>query len=345
MGYYMVKFDNIVTSFSFYNKILPRLHSYFVMGIRDEIMFDFSDVEFVQPLVLPNLMVVASKLKEYFKNPIKLYIPWNPKLLSYLKDINFFLFVKKFSLFEIDERYTGGYHKRVLYDECKTYAFEYGTSKEMIREELRNSISIIEKISQKPSAFTESSSERLLRIITEICHNACNHSGNKCFATFQSNYSTRSKYKKAYIAISDGGIGYYGSFKERLENGRDIDLTVTDKEHFLSFKDDKNLYAILEAIFYRKDFKMFGIYQVMTQVLHNNGVVRIHNDDTQLIFTKKNFLKYINNWDALIEAFKGSLKNVIDNELDIQFSPLRRNESRLAGVHIEMEIPLNMEGR
>lgn len=327
--YYLVSFEQKTTSFSFYNHILPQLHEYFTNHRDNELLLDLSGVEFIHPLVVPNLLVVGSVLKNYFKKPSNMYIPWDPRLLSYLSDINFLNLIREQELFSLDEKFIGGYSSHNINPECKTYMFQFGSSKDDIRTKLKKSETIINFLTDGRS---NEHSENVLRILTEICHNACNHSGSHCFATFQSNLGRNVKYKKAFIAISDFGEGFYNSLISKISSNN----LFINNEAGVSTNEHNNILAILEAIFFRKDFKEYGVYQVISSIINNSGLVRIHSEDTQLVVTSKNFKRYINDYSLLKEELNSSKYD----QLEIQFSPVRKNGTKLKGVHIEFEIPI-----
>ena len=329
--YYIVSFEQKTTSFSFYNKILPQLHTYFLYHRDERLLIDLSEVEFINPLAIPNILVVGSILKNYFKKPCEMYIPWNPRLLSYLSDINFLNLVRSHELFTLDEKFIGGYTSHNINPECNTYIFLNGVSKDEIRTDLKRSETIIEFLSETHNSDV---TENVLRLMTEICHNACNHSGSNCFATFQSNLGRNVKYKKAFIAISDFGEGFYNSLTSK--SSTEYQSLFIKRLNGSTVSEYSNILAILDAIYFRKDYTEYGIYQVISNVLAKNGLVRIHSEDTQLVITANNFKRFIADWNVLLRE----LSKASYSELDIQFSPIRKTETKLKGVHIEFELPI-----
>ncbi|WP_088227826.1 hypothetical protein [Desulfosporosinus sp. FKB] len=334
--YYLVDFDENVTSYSFYSKILPQLHIYFERKLSKSLLLDFSNVNFINPLVIPNIIAVGFILKEYFVKPVELYIPWKPELLSYLDDIGFFAIVRKYKIFNLDERLIGGYESGKINHACKTFIFEPGATKGDIRYTLNKSIKLL--IEEK---YSENTLDDLLNTLTEICCNACIHSGSRCISTFQSNIGSNIKHKKAYISISDYGIGYYNSILKQLSKINELNFISKSQYTLLDIDKHKNLFGILEAIFYRKKNDEYGIFQVFKYVFEQDGVIRVHSEDTQLIFTKNTFLRYINNPNELDEYL--DYIKLANKKSDMQFSPFRKNESRLKGCHLEIEIPLRMD--
>lgn len=338
---HIIKFDEDVTSFSFYNKVIPSVHDYLVNCSNRKLYLDFSDVEFVNPLVIPNILTLAVVLKNHLLEPAQLFIPWKPKLLSYLSDIGFIDIVRKYELFDIDERYIGDYETCTLKNECKTFVFEYGSEEENIFNTLSVSNEVFKYICNENSQTNIEKLDNLKKILTEICKNGCSHSKSMCFATMQTNMSKNVKFKKAYISISDCGVGYYDSIFEKIS---DFGFTpyFMSKDDFLKLQtsEDKDIAAILEAIMFRRHQSIYGMFDVISRVVSNDGVVRIHSFQTQLVFSKNNFSKYISNNKLLLNDFKTKYQQAINTELNSKYSNIRKSEAIFKGVHIEIEVPL-----
>lgn len=341
MTVYNLELDENITSFSFYNKILPKLNYYFKYNRNEQLIFDFSQVDFINPLVIPNICITGLILRNNLEQKVDMYIPWKPKLLSYLQDISFLSIIKQYDLFNIDERYIGGYEVGGLFQECNTFVFDKGSTKAMIRNELLKSEKVISRLYSGSKNFKERAMDEILHVFTEFCHNACFHSGSACFATFQTNLGDKTSFKKAYISISDCGMGYYNSIVQKITD-TDVKLNFLPNCDFNVLLENKNLYGILEAIFYRYNDKIYGIYQLFEYILKVNGVIRIHSEDTQLVFTKKSIENYILNgeWKCLPDYFMNYYYKLKGESLDEQYSPIRVYDSKLKGVHIEIEIPI-----
>lgn len=336
-----LKFEKDLTSFEFYNQTLPSLHHFFNERPSGEILFDFSGIDFINPLVVPNILACAVILKEYFKEPVELFIPWKPKLLSYLHDIKFLEISRTHKLFYLDEKYIGGFKIDSIDKECKTHAFDYGTSLEKIYYELEKSKKIIEFIFKDKFSAKAEKFDNLMEILCEIIQNGCSHSKSMCFATFQTNLGRNVKYKKAFLSVSDCGIGFYKSIYNKINKGEYSAKFVTN-DVFLGLDDKKerDILSILEAIFFRQHENIDGLYDVITRILNQNGVVRIHSNTTQLILTKSNFEEFLKDKKLIFEYFNRKFEELINNKLQIKYSPVRKNEANFRGVHIELEVPL-----
>lgn len=330
---YALKFKNSVTSYYYYNEILKELHEYFLLHKNSELIFDFTNVDYIDAEVIPILLATGCVIKDYLRKPISLFIPWKPKLLSYLCDIGFIDIVRNKNIFLLDERFIGGYAVNTINPECNTYCFEKGTSKDEIYKGLKHSIGIISEFFKGDQLLSESRSKEILEEITEISHNACNHSESMCFVSIVSNL------KKGYatISISDYGVGYYKSFEQKIKNGN-ADLKLISEAEFSQLKPlERNIYSILEGIFHRENSPKYGLYHVVNEILDHNGFVRIHTNNTQLVIKNKSI--FINKRKYPSYLIKRN-EEVQNGSLDIQKSPIRDFNNKFNGVHIELQIPL-----
>ncbi len=341
--FYKISFDEVITTQTIYSKILPQLHKYFRSDSRREldILIDFTNVEYINPNVIPNILAIGLILKNFYLHPVRLFIPWKPKLLSYLFDINFLTIVRKYNIFKIYEENVGDFPINCMNSEYRTYYFENGTNKEDIRYDLQKSISVIRNLYEgKSSDEYDDELKKIIYIFTEVCHNSSNHSEGMCFATFQSNINENVKYKKAYISISDCGIGYYNSLLKKIENNDFIPI-MCNKHEFLELKANKNFIAIIEAMYFRRSSTNYGLFHVISAVMAANGVVRIHSEDTQIIITNKFYEEYLKDLNfedkqkinILLECFKIGENN--------NFSNVRNYDNKYKGVHLELEIPIH----
>lgn len=340
---YRIEFEEKVTTYNFYNSILPKLHYYFRSDSRNksEILIDFSNVEFINPNVIPNILTIGLILKSYYLEPVKLYIPWKPKLLSYLSDIDFFTIVRKYDIFSLYERNIGDYPTDQINREYKTYCFDEDTPKSNIRDKLKKSINVIKTIYEsKDSDEYLDEIMKIIYIFTEVCHNSCTHSEKSCFAAFQSNISEKTKYKKAYISISDSGVGYYRSLVRKLEEKKFKPVLCTENE-FINLGANKNFIAILEAIFYRSNSENYGLFHVISEIASINGIIRIHSEDTQLIITRSFYEEYLIN---VKKTNYYSIKKIYDCFIEGKnnaYDNVRHFKNIYKGVHLELEIPVS----
>ena len=74
---------------SFYNYLLPELHEYYRRSKQSPI-FSIEKAKRISPLVIPNLIGLGFYLRTFHKEPIRLLMNYEPKLLYYLTQANFF---------------------------------------------------------------------------------------------------------------------------------------------------------------------------------------------------------------------------------------------------------------
>ncbi|MPL70090.1 hypothetical protein SDC9_15841 [bioreactor metagenome] len=252
-------------------------------------------------------------------------------------------------LYDFDPRYLGFYnnqnqqnlnnleHKvRIYDDDSYSYYKEFKTStseeldairtdkfndlKPFIEKHFRN---IISKINDERQIKT------ILKVITEIVCNSVLYSGSSCAAMLQS------RNNKTIISISDFGVGFEYSLNKKKEKFgyeyNDI-LKKFPKEDQVKYK---NYLYIFETLEYSKKKSVYreNLYTLLHDVaLKMNGKMRIHYNDTQVIFTSNrcNHCTDINP----IECSKCLLQSYSE---DKYISPVRFFNSKYQGVHIEVE--------
>ncbi len=340
---YGIMFQDNITSNHLYNNILPQLQQYFKNDVNKEmeIVFDFTHVEYISPTVIPNILNIGFILKNYFSSPVRLFIPWKPKLLSYLHDINFLNLANRYDIFLMDSRYIGGYDFNKISPEYKTYMFLNDVDKAHIAYQIQDSVKVIKEICRSNDKMVaDRSIEQILNIFIEICHNACYHSRKPCFATFQSNIGDKVKFKKAYISIADCGHGYNRSIIDKIKENEYNPLFLT-KSTIEIGKKDENYLSILEAIFFRKQYENYGLFDVVKSVIYNNGTVRIHSNDTQLVITRSFYEKYLNDIENNSEKIQ-LIKDIFKEGNSEGKYNVKHYTNRYKGVHIEIEVPIEI---
>jgi hypothetical protein len=283
-------------------------------------------------LVIPNLFNVGLILKDYFNYPVQLFIPWNRKILVYLRDINFFSINNDLKIFNIDERFTGDIPQdRSISDICGTIQI----GRNLKKEDIYNCYISKYKIPIEKRLKDEKLVDRILYVMAELSHNGALHSKGTCFVTFQLN-----QLNKFEFSVSDCGIGYRNSLLDKRKGSffKNFNQTeTTPPNHFSS---------ILEAIYYRKKEyeKVYGVYSIFNDILPLDGVIRLHTHNTQAIFTNYNFSKYLHEDpdENLVKDIINSFILSSDNSTERKYKPVRIDSAKFKGVHIEIEIPFSM---
>lgn len=346
--YLPIGIDNSsLTSYVFYQSLIPKLHKYFKERSAKVILLDFSNVRRVSPLVVPNLLNLGFILKKYYGEPVKIIIPWDIDLVSYLRDINFYHYARHFGIFDLDQGISCDIPKdRTISLNCYTFGIKKGFSDldEILRDHIIKYKKYLIRVFKDETIVNE-----LLKQMAEMClntskyteHSVKIHENDKCieydedeseereisgFATFQVNKTT-----KFQFSVSDIGIGYYQSFNKKLRNGEE--LKFLSKNDFKEGQ-KKHVESILEAVFYRMN-DIYGIYSVLEEVLSRDGTIRIHTYDSQIVFTKNFYNKYLNSNQVL--DYKYLIQSIRES------SSLKRINGYFRGVHVEIEIPFPQE--
>ena len=331
------------TSHLFYTSFMPQIHDYFREKCDEELFISLSEIRRISPLTIPNLLCVGIILKEYLKQEVKLYIPWDKALVSYLKSNNFFQLVEKYKIFNVNES-TVHIMKtdKSLSEYCETHLIQEGLPKDQIfYRYFKKYNSILYQIlcknrSEPDFILYDKIKNQLIDIMVEICHNGANHSRSFCFANFQLN-----KQRKFEFSVSDCGIGLYESFYNKLKTNS-VDLKFCQQKEFIKMnRTTRNLYAIFESIFFRKDDieNRYGLINIFHFVLNSkiNGIIRIHTDNTQVILTNYIYEKLFFKNNISQKELKKSICSFIENGS----KNIRSSGSKFKGTHIEVEIPFN----
>lgn len=298
--------DNL-TSYEFYNAILPMISEVGESG--NDIVLDFSHIKNIDSLVIPNLLCLGQIWKNKYSRPIIIYIPdtyYSGKVKKYLFDIGFTEYAEYYGLFDFIGEIWGGLAKDSIDPICKTIYFSAKQSDDDIIRTVELNvkpfaekyISDFESIRECEDGFFYSND--IVDFLTELVINSKIHAKSISFATLAAKYST----KKICLAVSDCGEGFSSTIGKEMKANSEEE-------------------AIMLGIYKRDQSKVYGLYNIIKQIIECGGKVRIHSNDTQMIFTQKvmgSFLEKRLNCD--------------------EFRKYNIRESVLfEGVHVELEIP------
>ena len=296
-----------LTSYDFFASVLPQI----VNTEEIKIMLDMSNTKRIEPLVIPNLLCLAYKVKIGAQKRLILSIPDTVSggmVKKYLYEIGFTKYANRFGLFDFQYNPYGGLEGKQIDPICGTLVFNADDSKDVIYRGVDRCITPFSEVYLSRFQIFDTEQSIFINEITEfleeILLNCKIHAKSFSITTLHANYSS----KKIYIAVSDIGCGFLGSLEKE---------TIHDERE-----------AILEGVYKRKDSKIYGLFNVIRRVLDYGGKVRIHSNDTQIIFTPR-----IKN-----EFIFGKLQN-----LDSFQKYNVKNTAYYDGVHIEIEMPLEKE--
>jgi hypothetical protein len=326
MNNHEIKIDNYFTSYVFYNNFLEELHHFFRGDFKEtQVIINLTHCLKIDALIIPNLLLVGKIIKEYTNVTPYLYIAdmlQTGDLKRYLKDINFISIAKLYKLYEFDYSIDCGLPPSKMDNLNKTIYFPYETNSQIIWDEITKVMELFSKkyLYKYKVIFNKDEIENTGNILMNICSqlvdNAREHGESISIMTIQYNYSE----EKVKISISDMGNGFKKTVNRNLSNGR--------IEYGLGFNSTNDeLKAIIQGVFSRKNSTVYGIYNTIKTTAENDGIVRIHSRDSQVIFTSKL-------WD---ELNKFDYQTVLK---DKKWKKNFRKVNKYQGVHIEYEIPL-----
>lgn len=312
----IILINKYLTSSEFYKNVLSEVQ--IVLRYHDKIdsiIFDFSGTRKIEPNVIPNLLCLGRVIESILGRKAVISIPdtyEGGKVKNYLYLIGFTKLAGNVFRFEQDPY--GGLNGKQIDPLCGTIYFEDSIERDYIALAIND---LVEPFAEKYlNKFERLSLEdgqmknQITDLLKELAENAKVHGKSYSYTTVHANYMDRI----IYIAISDSGIGFRESciFEHKQ--------ALFEKQVVLH----NELEAILYCVYMRNSSMKFGLYPIIRDVLRSNGIVRIHSNNTQIIFTPR------------------IMKMFMDQKLlkDSSFCKFNvRQELYFGGTHIEIEIP------
>ncbi len=319
MEHFEILLKGSLTSHSFYNQVLSELHEFYLNREKKQVVINFSEVTSIDALVVPNLLCVGYIIKittgiaPFFLIPHSIQ---HSKIKKYLIDIEFYSLARKFELFEFDDYFDCGLEGYKINDINKTIyidGFESDVETYSKLTKLFSNFKSKQLVEFANYNVYSNNDNDLVYFCMEMVINAKKHGKSFCFLTVQYN----DYLKRMLISLSDCGIGFKRSL---LDNG-DVSKKNDD---FSEFE------GIIHGLFKRRDSEIYGLYNILDKISSNNGVMRVHSMDTQIIFTKYLFSRLKNNEFSDIYTF----------DKNFSLSKNVRNNLKYKGVHIEIELPI-----
>ena len=336
-----------LTSHVFYNYLIPLLHTTFTKDHKAKIHLDLRGIDTISPQALVGLLIVGEILRKHYEEPVDLILEWKAELLGYLNEMGFFRINKQLDLFNYDRRLQGGFEpidptdfhfleRFQIPDKSvpDSEVFVYDPVETLTQNVTHLLSSAKNKESFKKFFKSESLYNQFKDIIMELVENAAKHGDSPCYVVAYGN-----RKKGLICAASDIGIGFFRSLTSPDNLGK-LKL-FSQRELFL--KDGRhNLRAILEAVYRRVGTQTFGIASFTDNATSKGGVVRIHSENTQIVFTQRTYREFIGSTKS-DRKFIHDLMNYFEIRKSwapsIRESPLRVWDAKLSGVHVEIEIP------
>lgn len=308
--------NDYLSSSEFYGSVLPEIQ--IVLKYYDkinELIFDFSGTNKIEPNVIPNFLCLGKVIKSLLGHKVTIRIPdtyKGGKLKNYLDQMKFISLAKESFVFESDP-YTG-FDGKVIDPLCGTVCFSPEATDDEIAFVFDNMVNpFADKYLKQYNKLRLDNGQienNIINLLKELAANAKDHGKSYSYTSIHAKYSLHT----IFIAISDSGIGFLEScIKEHLEEIEESGLDIFDE-----------VAAILYCIYIRKTSKKFGLYAVIKDTINSGGTVRIHSNNSQLIFTPR-------------------IKEEFENETLLKDNSFKkyniRNDLEFSGTHIEIEIP------
>lgn len=346
-----IKLVDKLSSYQIYKTVLKQLSLYYSSEDRREVpIISFEDVNYIAPSAMPILMCMINIIYKYHdKTKIKIHCNYQPRLFYFLYHSNFVFYAKeRLKFIDINDENIGGFgeyidhayidrHKLHVYSPIANYyelsAVEQVRERGKIYEHLAYHIVPRDygEVLRGTNMLGEKHVNECIMLISEIIANAQVYSKSLCYSYMMSNkFST-------IIAVADIGVGLNESIRKKRENNlyteEMYDRFYFQKNKIINqFKEIKldDYMNIMEALYYSENQNRINLWYLKNMIVNNNGVLRIHTNSTQVIFT---YNKCSNCKKSCLECLSCMLKDV-----GTPYEAVRIFESRLVGVHIEIEI-------
>ncbi len=304
-------------------------------------ILDFSETSQIEPLAVSNLLCMGKLILGETGTKIVVRIPETfqaGELKFYMNEIGFTKYAYgSEGVFEFETSPYNGLKGKKIDPLSGTMRFSADLTKSQVASGINGFLKPFAE--QYLKSYMEYSEEeggyinKIEHFLRETVNNCCEKGKSDSFMTIHARYRDR----KIYMAISDTGRGFLQSWNETEKDIEKIEDEAKKREEkeaveaaerlLLDGRKPKNeLEAILCGLNKRKTSKIYGLSSVIKETLKSNGLIRIHSNNVQMIFTPK--------WkDAILEQPRTLMQNYGFQKYntigDLEFK----------GAHIEIEIP------
>jgi len=220
MEYYIIDFGKTVYIYDFYNIIVPKLRDYFNMHADRELIFNFSDLEFLSPNVIPHIFNIAEIYKQYCKKKLIIHFSWNVKVLAYFDALHFFQYAESLDIIEYNKEMVGGFKSYKTIDNCRFEVIQKNSSETLIIDQVQIIMQVMNRIEKKDKEFY-SNYESLAEILFHLIHNSTDilRGNSNTYVIFQLNNYNKKYF--AYLSVCDNGVGIKSTIKNKFLSGED----------------------------------------------------------------------------------------------------------------------------
>ncbi|MCC8089510.1 MAG: hypothetical protein LIO79_09685 [Rikenellaceae bacterium] len=339
-----IKLCGNVTTYYFYNSFMQDVYEYTNKNSEATPIIDITEANWIDSNVLPCMIVIGVLLKRYYKEPTELDMVYKPSLLQYLDTADFFYWVgrEKLNIYKFNEELIGGFGIYV-----KEYNRQYKIEKfqgisgfydlaEPDRETLKyRLLDQLERFDIKRifggvfSKIVNTIGEEYDRCIQSVAEIVCN---SMLYSESDSYVCVQALKDKVDISICDIGIGFEKSLlKKGIKIYKMVDSDIRLSRHVLESEIFDDYFAFFTAIYHAEETGRVNLWKLKEIITNNRGVMRIHTNRIQMIFSYRRC--YNCKVNGVAECRRCLLKNFSTN---YRVSPLRIYNAKIEGVHIEI---------
>jgi hypothetical protein len=335
---------------SLYRNIAPKLEvvrEQLLKGKKPNIFWDFS---YIQPgkvnmAALTAFLSIANSVRKNYNSPAYLIMNWDPYMLRFLSDINFFKIAEELDILKWHPNLIGGMINKLTNPSSKVLYFNDIPDREFLikdktklndwKETKREELIVDELYTRINSLFVyedlnEDWKQHLINLLTmavsELIVNSLLHGQDVAFVGFQKSP------KGITVCVCDSGIGFLSSMKKNQTWVQNVKM-------------NKDVDALLNASLMTKDD--IGLRRAINDIIESDGYIILSSVDCELRWESNNWVKANDNFDY--EKFMTKLqtaKSILGNELEhnagiAEFKKgfYKNFSSKLRGTRITFEIP------
>ena len=279
---------------------LQEIRSASLKGQNPNVRFDLRYIIYpkVNLSALTAFLSLSRKIREATGKPSELIINWEPNMLRFLTDVDFFFIARKLDIFQWDENMIGGFVSGKTNPNTKLLYFGDVNSVESIKNHF-DSLSFFKKqfkqkitpnFSLRCSEILRGFSGSIINLITnttiELIVNCLIHGEDVAFVGLQRTS------KRITITVCDSGVGFKKSLNKYLN--KDISHSISHSQALLigsmMQQEEHGLrLAISQVLNYSEEYPLNDLFQ-------NEGWVIMSSFDTEIRWQKAN-------WSLAKEAF------------------------------------------
>jgi hypothetical protein len=306
----LTTFNNLAFNLS---RQLRQIRNSYMHGETPTFYFDFTNIKEnnIGIPALTALLAIGKKYRDFIGYPIPVKMKWNPNVLSFLTDVEFFLLSKKFDIFEFPDEIMGGFRSNRINPDTKVLYYgdimpannfqkeNLGTEKAKLKQKIIGNLKVrCSSILYDLDAQLENT---LINTTLELIVNSLMHGEDIAFVGLQRTS------KSITISVCDTGIGFKKSLI-RLYGYSHFDSMSHSQAILIGSLVQRDLHGLRLAISEVLDFKPFEINNT------NVGWVNISSYDSEIRWQKKVWGNAIEHFEKLkLEKELPDLKAIFHN--------------------------------